>query len=171
MRAVRWSIVIGVLILNFAMHAPVWWALAHVDLAGGSAGHHRAELVDNFITHFSDWWLIGTKENGSWGFLMMDVSNQYVAEGQSGGLVSFICIVAVIALSFKRIGICRKLVQGDRKKECYFWLLGAAFFSHAFAFLGISYFDQTKYAWYALLAMITVATATTIEAWARETYG
>jgi hypothetical protein len=163
MRLVRRSIVIGILMLNFTMHAPVWWILAHVDLAGGSAGHHRAELVDNFVNHFSDWWLIGTKDYESWGFLMKDISNQYVAEGEVGGLVSFISIIAVITLSFKRIGICRKLVQGDRKKEWDFWLLGAALFSHTFAFFGIGYFDQTKHAWYALLAIISTATATAIQ--------
>lgn len=163
MRVVRWGLVIGIIVLNFAMHAPVWWVLAHIDLAGGSAGHHRAELVDNFVRHFSEWWLIGTKDYASWGFLMKDISNQYVAEGETGGLISFVCIIAVIALSFRRIGICRKLVQGDRKKEWYFWLLGAALFSHTVAFLGISYFDQTVYAWYALLAMVTAATTLTIK--------
>jgi hypothetical protein len=158
MRLVRWGIVIGVLILNFAMNAPVWWLLAHIDLAGGSAGHHRAELVDNFVRHFGDWWLIGTKDYGQWGFLMMDISNQYVAEGEIGGLVSFICIITVITLSFKKLGIARNAVRGDRKREWYFWLLGVALFAHTVAFLGISYFDQTRFAWYALLAMISAAT-------------
>ncbi len=61
MQIVRWGIVIAILALNFAMNAPVWWAIEHIDFAGGSAGQHRAELVDNFIRHFPDWWLIGTK--------------------------------------------------------------------------------------------------------------
>jgi hypothetical protein len=168
MRLVRWGVVIAILGLNFMMHAPVWWVLAHIDLAGGSAGHHRAELVDNFVNHFGDWWLIGTKDYGDWGFLMKDISNQYVAEGEVGGLVSFVCIITVIALSFKRIGISRRLVQGNRQKEWYYWVLGAAFFSHSVAFLGIGYFDQTKHAWYALLAMIYAATATAIRDGARK---
>jgi len=157
MRVLRWGIVVGILALNFAMHAPVWWLLAHVDLAGGSAGHHRAELIDNFVNHFGDWWLIGTKDFGSWGFLMKDISNQYVAEGEVGGLVSFVCIIAVITVCFKKIGSARKLVQGAYK-EWYFWLLGSTLLAHTAAFLGIGYFDQTKYAWYALLAMIIAAT-------------
>jgi hypothetical protein len=167
MRTLRWGLVIGVLALNFAMHAPVWWLLAHVDLAGGSAGHHRAELVDNFVNHFGDWWMIGSKDYANWGFLMKDISNQYVAEGETGGLASFICIIAVITLTFKRIGIARKLLQGQREEWC-FWLLGAAFFSHTVAFFGISYFDQSKYAWYALLAMITAATTMTFQKCARQ---
>jgi hypothetical protein len=162
MRLVRWGIVVGVLLLNFVMHAPVWWVFAHVDLAGGSAGHQRAELIDNFVNHFGDWWLIGTKDNGSWGFLMMDVSNQYVAAGESGGLVSLICIIAVITLAFKRIGNARRVVQ-DRSGEWCPWLLGSALFAHTVAFFGISYFDQTQYAWYALLAMISAVTTFTLK--------
>src|SRR5262249_15970289 len=49
LRIFRWSIVLGIIVLNFVMKAPVWWALEHVDLAGGSAGQHRAELIDNFF--------------------------------------------------------------------------------------------------------------------------
>ncbi|MFZ3367151.1 MAG: hypothetical protein WA239_08555 [Candidatus Sulfotelmatobacter sp.] len=158
MRLVRWALVIGILLLDMNMHAPAWYVLEHIDLAGGSAGQHRAELVGNFITHFSDWWLIGTKDNASWGFEMWDISNQYVAEGELGGLVSFVCMIAVITLIFKKIGSARKSARGNPNKEWYFWLLGAAFFSHIMAFFGISYFDQTVYSWYALVAMIIVST-------------
>ena len=159
MRAIRWGIVVGVVLLNFAMHAPVWYFLEHIDLAGGSAGEHRAELIDNFVRHFGDWWLIGTSDNANWGFEMWDISNQYIAQGEGGGLVSFVCFVAVITLSFKKIGASRKSNEGDRVNEWYFWLLGVALFSNIVAFLGISYFDQTQVSWYALLAMISVATS------------
>lgn len=159
MRLIRWGIVIGIIALNFMMHAPVWWAIEHIDFAGGSAGEHRAELVDNFIRHFGDWWLIGTHDNVNWGFEMWDLSNEYIAEGETGGLATFICLLAVIVLSFRRIGKARKAVDGEGNNEWYFWLLGAALFSHCVAFFGISYFDQTRLSWFALLAMIQVATA------------
>lgn len=158
MRMIRWGMVVGIICLNFVMHAPVWYFLEHIDLAGGSAGQHRAELIDNFVHHFGDWWLVGTKDNAKWGFEMWDISNQYVAEGESGGLASFVCFVAILTMCFKRIGVSRKLAEGTGR-EWYFWLLGTAFFSHCVAFLGISYFDQTRYAWYALAGSILVATA------------
>jgi hypothetical protein len=164
MRMVRWGIVLAILALNMVMRAPVWWALEHVDLAGGSAGEHRAELVDNFIRHFGDWWLIGTKDNAKWGFEMWDQSNQYIADGESGGVATFICLIGVISVSFRRIGISRRSLQGDRPQEWYVWLLGAALFSHTVAFLGISYFDQTRVTWYALLAMILATTAPLLKA-------
>jgi hypothetical protein len=157
MRVIRWGLVLGILALHLTMKAPVWWSLEHIDLAGGSAGEHRAELIDNFVNHFWDWWLIGTRDNASWGFEMWDISDQYVAEGEIGGLVSFVCFIAVLSLAFKKIGTSRKSAR-TRREEWYFWLLGAAFFAHIIAFLGISYFDQTVHSWYALIAMIIVAT-------------
>lgn len=159
MRTIRWSLVFGIILLNFIMRAPVWWAVEHIDLAGGSAGEHRAELLDNFIRHFGDWWLIGTKDNANWGFEMWDLSNQYIAEGELGGFIPFACLVIVITVAFKKLGKARKAACGNREKEWYFWLLGTALFSHTVAFFGISYFDQTEHAWFALLAMIVAATA------------
>jgi hypothetical protein len=142
------------------MHAPVWWALEHIDLAGGSAGEHRAELIDNFVNHFGDWWLIGTSDNASWGYEMWDQSNQYVAEGEAGGLATFISFLALLCIAFKSIGKSRQFSARDRKEEWFFWLLGAALFTHTFAFFGISYFDQTRYSFYALLAIISVTSTT-----------
>jgi len=158
MSKIRWGILIALLALNFAMHAPVWYLLEHIDLAGGSSGGHRAELIDNFVRHFGDWWLIGTNDNANWGFEMWDISNNYIAAGEGGGLVPFICFVAIIVLSFKMVGNARKSVGEDLPNEWYFWILGVAVFSHTVAFFGISYFDQTQVSWYALLAMIVAST-------------
>jgi hypothetical protein len=159
MRMIRWGIVLGIVALNFVMKAPVWFAIAHIDIVGGSSGYHRAMLVNDFIMHFRDWWLIGTKDNPSWGFDMWDLCNQYVAEGETGGLITFLLFVGMICSGFSRIGIAIKSVEGDRAKQWFYWLLGAALFSHVVAYFGISYFDQTRVSWFALLAMISAATA------------
>ena len=159
MRTVRWGIVAGIAGLSLVMKAPVWFIIQHIDIVGGSSGSHRAMLVNNFIMHFSDWWLMGTADNGKWGFDMWDLCNQYVSEGQLGGLATFVCFIAIICMCYSKIGTARKAVEGDREKEWYFWLLGAALFSHTIAFFGISYFDQTRVSWFALVAMILTATA------------
>jgi hypothetical protein len=159
MRMVRWGIVAGIAGLSLVMKAPVWFIIQHIDIVGGSSGYHRAMLINDFIYHFPDWWLIGTAENARWGFNMWDLCNQYVAEGQLGGLATFICFIAMICMCYSKIGIARKAVEGDREKEWYFWLLGAPLFSHTIAFFGISYFDQTRVSWFALVAMIMTATA------------
>jgi hypothetical protein len=159
MRTVRWGVVAALLVLNMIMKAPVWFLIMHIDVVGGSSGYHRAMLVNDFIMHFRDWWLVGTAENARWGYNMWDLCNQYVAEGQLGGLATFICFMAMICIAFSRLGTARKAVEGDRDKEWYFWLLSAALFSHIIGFFGISYFDQTRVSWFALLVFIVTATA------------
>jgi len=159
MRLVRWGLVLALISLHLVMKAPVWFLIARIDIVGGSSGYHRAMLVNGFITHFRDWWLVGTTENARWGNTMWDLCNQFVAEGQLGGLATFLCFVALIYMCFSRIGTARQSVEGDRQKEWYFWLLGVTLFSHVVGFFGISYFDQTRVSWFALLAMIITATA------------
>jgi len=90
---------------------------------------------------------------------MWDVSNQFVGEGETGGLVGFICFIALFALSFGRLGRMRRQVEGDKKQEWFCWCLGAVMVAHLFAFFGASYFDQTQIWWFASLAMVTAATA------------
>jgi len=156
MRAVRWGIVISLAILAAVMKAPVWFIVAHVNVIGGSSGYDRALLIDVFIRHIKDWWLIGTNQNGSWGYDMWDLSNQFVAEGETGGMVTFVCFIALISRSFSRLGNMRKLV--DRKQGWLLWSLGAVMLAHIFAYFGAAYWDQTQMWWFAFLAMITAAT-------------
>jgi len=158
MRWLRWGLVIGLLTLSLVMHAPVWYVIAHVGVVSGSSNYHRADLIDTFLRHIGDWWLVGTASNSSWGYEMFDTSNQYVYQGVTGGLLSLILFIATISRSFRRIGKARESVEGnDRRSEWCLWLLGSALFANVVAFFGISYFDQTRFAWFALLAMISAA--------------
>jgi hypothetical protein len=162
MKAVRWGIVGALVVLQMFMKAPFWFAIAHIDLTGGSSGYHRAELVDQFITHFRDWWLIGTKDAGTWAYDLWDQQNQYVGVGEGGGLVAFVFFIAMISRSCAKIGIARKAVEG-LKREWLFWVLGAAMFANLVAFFGVNYFDQVKVVWFALLAMISATTASVMQ--------
>lgn len=163
MRLVRWGIVAACLTLQMVMKAPFWFIIAHIDLTGGSSGYHRAELVDQFIRHFSNWWLIGTKDAGTWAYDLWDQQNQYVGVGEGGGLIALVFFIAMISRSFGKIGRARKSVEGS-KKEWFVWLLGAALFANLVAFFGVNYFDQIKIAWFALLAMICATSASIMEA-------
>jgi hypothetical protein len=158
MRTVRWGIVIGLVALQLVMKAPIWYLMARVDFAGGSSGWERAFLIDTFTKHLGDWWLIGTHDNANWGWDMWDQCNQYVSEGETGGLVAFGCFITMIVICFKKIGNARKAAEGNRKREWLFWLLGAAVFAETMAFMGVAYFDQSQYGWYMLLVIIPVAT-------------
>ena len=159
MRLVRWGIVISLVALHLVMKAPVWFLINHVDLVGGNSGYHRAMLIDMFVRHFGDWWLHGTSAASTWGWDMWDLSNQFVAEGESGGLLTFLCFIAMVSISFGSIGKARKAVQGDLKKEWFMWLLGVTMFAHIIAFFGVSYYDHMQVSWFTFLAIIPVATA------------
>ncbi len=157
MRVIRWGLVLFLVGLNFVMKAPVWFFIAHIDLTGGSSGYHRAELIDQFIRHFWDWWLIGTKDAGTWGYDLWDTQNQYVNVGQMGGLGAFAFFIAVISRSWTRIGESRKQSEGAGREWLY-WFLGAALFANVVGFFGVNYYDQSKIGWFVLLAMISAAT-------------
>ena len=160
----RWGCAAVVAVLAVAMKAPVWFLIARIDLVGGSSGYHRALLIDQFIRHFFDWWLVGTNSNSTWGWDMWDTCNQYVTEGETGGLVTFVCFIGLIWISFRRFGQARRAVRGDRKQEWFYWILGTTLFAHTIAFLGIVYFDQTRMIWYAFLAIGIAATAPVLAA-------
>ena len=161
MRTVRWGIVATLAGLAVVMKAPVWFLIAHIDLTGSSSGYHRAELVDQFIRHFSDWWLIGTNDSQSWGWDMWDQQNQYVNVGESGGLIALIFFILVIVRAFSALGNKRKSVDGNKAEEWKLWCLGSSLFANVVAFFGVNYFDQSKVGWFVLLTMISVATIST----------
>jgi|SRR5579872_4435 len=157
MRKIRWGIVVTLLVLQLFMKAPVWFLIQRVELSGTS-GYHRAILVDNFIRHFGEWWLVGTKDMSTWDFETWDTSNEFVSQGETGGLLTFAFFLAIICRGFQKAGRARKRVQGDRDQEWCFWLLGVAMFANILAYFGVSYWDQTQVGWFAFLALIIAAT-------------
>jgi cobalamin synthase len=87
---------------------------------------------------------------------MWDLSDQFVAEAEVGGLVALVSFIAMISRSYSRLGRMRK--QVDRKQQWLFWSLGCVMLAHIFAFFGVSYWDQTQLWWFAFLAMVSAAT-------------
>jgi len=158
MKKVRWVFLAMLVALALVMKAPVWYLIARVDIISGNSGYHRAELLDTFFRHFSDWWLIGSNQQGAWGFEMNDLCEQWVAEGGVGGLATLACFIFLIVRGFSKLGKARKSLVRDPKREWMLWLIGVALFAHCVGFFGISYFDQTRFAWYALFAIISAAT-------------
>jgi len=133
--------------------------IARTGGAMGGSGYHRAMLVDNFIRHFSEWWLIGTRNNAAWGYDMWDVDNAYVGAGVGGGLITFVLFVAILVYAYKRVSMSRKLIANCPRDASLVWALGASLFATTVGYFGIVFFDQSILIWYCLLAMIS-ATAT-----------
>lgn len=157
MRLVRWGIVAMLIGLHLVMHGPVWSLIEHIDVTGGSSSYHRYMLVDNCIRHFGNWWLLGYKDYGSWGFDMWDLCNQFVVAALTGGLIALILFIMIYSRSFGAIGNARKRVSGDRGQEWLLWCLGAVMFANAVASFGINYMIQLQTFLFTLLACVSVA--------------
>jgi hypothetical protein len=153
------------------MKAPIWFLINRVSALTGGTGWHRSELIDQFIRHFGDWWLIGTRNNAYWGIDMWDSINAYVNAGVEGGLITFILFVSLFVYAYRTVGRARKLAEYDRKNERLIWALGAAVFANTVAFFGITYFDQSVMAWYSLLVMVSVTTTFAVDARHSQTEG
>jgi hypothetical protein len=157
MKTVRTGLVVVLVGLHLVMKAPVWFLIARIDLTGSSSSYQRAELIDQFVNHFSSWWLIGTKDAATWGWDMWDAQNMYVSVGEAGGLAALIFYILVISRSFARLGNARKHAK-TKRQEWFLWFLGAAVFANVVAFFGVNYFDQSRIAWFALISMVCACT-------------
>jgi hypothetical protein len=157
MRFIRWGIVLILVSLHMVMNRPVWSLIARIDLTGSSSGYHRYQLVDQCIHHFSDWCLFGVKDTSQWGWDMWDTANQYVSTADNSGLIPFLLFIAVLVYSFRYLTAARKAAEARKESGLYLWALWVALLTNAVGFFGISYWDQTIVAWYALLAIIAVS--------------
>jgi hypothetical protein len=86
---------------------------------------------------------------------MVDLVNQYVAEGVNGGAVKLGIFITIIISCFKGLGRVLRDNTPISPAGLFIWAIGVSLFAHCFAFLSISYFDQTIVVWFWLLASIT----------------
>ena len=160
MRLIRWGLVAILIALHLVMHGPVWSLIEKIDLTGGSSNYHRYMLVDNCIRHFGDWWLLGSRNYGDWGWDMFDLCNQFVVNALTGGLVTLVLYIMIFKRSFRAIGISRKRAEKDRDRgqEWLLWCLGSVLFANVMAHFGINYMSHLSMYLYVLLVCISVVT-------------
>ena len=147
--------------LSLVMKAPVWFLIARVNVLSSSTGWHRAYLIDQAINRFNEWWVMGTKETADWmpyalTSVSADITNQFIAEGLTGGMLKMILFVGIIVFAFRLIGKrIRHAKNGEYLSEFEKWAIGVSLFVHIVSFFSVSYFDQIILFWYLLLAMIS----------------
>lgn len=176
MRLVRWALVAGLIMLELAMTSHIWYLPGRISNIIGGTGWHRAELMDSAIRHFRDWWLIGSTMTEDWITYGVsnqdgsaDITNYYIFEGVSGGILRLALFVTVIAFAFQSVGLGRvKLDQQPRHpREAMYWCLGVSLFAHVVTFMSVYYFDQMVIFWNLTLALCATLRAAT-EAWPAE---
>jgi hypothetical protein len=156
MNLIRIALVALVLVLHFAMQAPIWFLVARASVYNASTGYHRAFLIDRTIANVGEWWLLGTRRTEHWGTWLFDITNQYILVCVTGGIFSFALFIILISLLFRSIGITRRHSQVlFTSKEWFIWAAGASIVVHLTSFLSVSYFDQNTIMWHLLLAMIS----------------
>jgi hypothetical protein len=162
LRPIRWAALVAVVCWPIVLHVPIWHLMGALSSNLGGEGWYRVSLIDQAIAHFREWWLFGTTYTAHWGLqllpgstTMVDLVNQYVAEGVNGGALKLGIFVAIIAFCFKGIGRVLRGKTPPSSARFFVWAIGVSLFTHCFSFMSISYFDQTIVVWFWLLASIS----------------
>jgi hypothetical protein len=158
----RWLAVLGYVGLELLMKVPPYYLIARFDLAGGSTGWHRAELIDSALRHLYEWWLVGTDYTRhwmptgvSWSSDHTDITNQYLIFGVVGGLPLMLMFIAILTKGFSLVGQAqRQPADLPATSRFTIWTLGASLFAHAATSISVSYFDQSFLFLYLTLAAI-----------------
>ena len=170
MQAVRWSIAILVIAFHLIMRAPIWFIFDRISSVIGGDGWHRANLIDQFVNHFKDWWLFGMplEKTADWAATKMtwgsiDMTNEYVALGLGGGLISLVLFIVLMKKCYEMLGkgmlLVRAYHHNNKTNELLLWGLGCALFSHILNLTAVTYWDQSYVIWYMTLALISCQTS------------
>lgn len=165
MRALRWAAVTGYVAADLIMNAPAYYLLARIDVTGSSTSWHRAALIEAAITHFWDWWLVGTDYTRHWlaygvpwSGKHIDVTSHYLMMGINGGLALMLLFLFTLAKGFSIVGQRVRegggLTTDGHSSAWVIWTLGCSLFAHAATFLSVTYFDQSFAFLYLVLAAI-----------------
>jgi hypothetical protein len=164
MRFVRRGSMLALIVLAFTMNAPVWYLFDRLSGVMGGTGWFRSYLIDQAIDHFNEWWLVGTAYTAHWAPSgevapgdpdMMDITNHYIVQGVSGGLLKLTLFLAIIVTSFKNVRRWLEAEADDPRSGMLIWAAGVSLFAHCLSFVSATYFDQIVVVWYWLLALIS----------------
>ncbi len=145
----------------FVMEQPVWHLMARAGVVGGSTAWHRFIVFDTFVNNFSEWYLLGHSNPLDWGvWQMRDVTNEYAAQGLSGGLSTLLLFLSVLVFGFGNIGKCLPNQRSDPATwlpyniQWVVWLTGVALLIHVITFTGLTYFGQMLTIFYIHVAIV-----------------
>jgi hypothetical protein len=166
MRWFRRGTVLLIIALALVMKAPVWYIFSRLSEVAGGTGWYRSYIIDMAVSHFSEWWLVGSTYTAHWapgGEVMpgdpnnMDIINNYVAEGLGGGVVKLGLFVAMIVVGFKAVGRWMHREEWlPPTQAVLIWSLGVCLAAHCICFFSVSYFDQIIVMWYWVLANLAM---------------
>jgi len=142
-----------VLVLHIIMKAPVWHLISRIRLIGGSTGYHRYCLIDRGIDNFPEWALLGMRDTSHWGHMMHDITNQYVRQGVSGGLITLLLFVILLVIAVRTVG-GYSIRVAQPKQRVLAWCLCVSILGHCIAFFGIAYWGPVRVLLYLAFAIV-----------------
>lgn len=165
MRKVRWILAITIIGLHLAMKAPVWHLIGRMSSVTGGTGYHRVMLISAAVKYFKEWALVGTTYTAHWMPYILpsnpdhvDITNQYIAVGVDGGLISLILFLTMITRGFRYAGLLRKKFQDSCPWKSFFaWAMGVSVLTYVISFVSIAMFGFTVLYWYMILAFIGIS--------------
>jgi hypothetical protein len=145
------------------MKGPVYALIGRLSELIGGGGWHRVALIDSAISHFNEWWLLGTDYTRhwmptgvTWSERHTDITNQFIRVGIDGGVFSLILFVTMIVFCYQGIGKkLKEMAQSELAPRFTLWCLGVSLTAHIASFLSVRYYDQMIVFWYLLLSCIT----------------
>ncbi len=149
------TLTIGV--LHIYMRAPVWHLISRINVIGGSTGAHRYRLINAFLTNVSDWFFLGYKYTGNWGYGLDDVTNEFIVQGVRGGIVTL--VLFVIFMGYVMALLQRRTRQASEvfSERFVTWNIWAALFMQGCIFFALAIFGQA-----ALMFYLTLGTAVSL---------
>lgn len=158
---VRWwmkwmfaGLCVTLFMLHWMMNRPVWFLISKITIAKGNTGYHRSLLIDRAISHFGEWWLLGTRTTAHWFDGALDITNQYILEGVQGGFWTFALFVAMVATAFMLASKSWRLAGRRKDLVILGWALWTTILVHAVSFISVSYFGQITFLWYLHLGLV-----------------
>ena len=169
MKFVRWGVVLSLIFFTLMMTQPVWVIFGRLGDITGGHGLDRAADIENFVSHFGNWWLMGmSSENMSgWDVARLpngsiDMLNEYASIGIGGGMISLVLFIRLILKCFKGLGTTMQSVRKQGadhiRDDLLLWGIGCSLFSHVIAISGVIYWDQMYVIWYMALALVASLT-------------
>ncbi len=149
-----WGTAFMIVFIHFYREAPVWHLLGEIDLVGGSTGYHRYLLIEGAISTFQHWWIVGAYETVSHVSAFSDVTNQFIAEGLRGGLVSLVLFLSLIICAFRICWVSLWKRGLTLHHQMMAWGMGVAMAAHCASFFATSYFGQGYTVFYMQMAII-----------------
>jgi hypothetical protein len=163
LRLIRWAAIAAIVALQILMNDPVYFLMARIDVAGGSKGWHRAQLIRSSLEHLDEWWAVGTDYTRHWmptgiqaNAIHADITNHFLGMGVMGGLPLMLLFVMVLIAAFRGVGRVLLANSGGGSLDQGFlaWTLGAMLFGQVMNFWSISLFDQSVSFFYLMLVCI-----------------